>query len=48
MADGTGSKHIWVPKSELTVTVNGHDVQMVESMTMAPRPVRKSTGFVNG
>jgi len=39
-------KHIWIPKSEMKVTVTQKgDVTMWEEMTMTLQPIQKESGF---
>jgi len=41
-------KQIWIPKSETTVTVEGHDIRVVETMTMVAKPIAKpAAGFTD-
>ena len=38
-------KEIWLPKSELNVRVEGHEVHIYEHMTMNLEPITTKTGF---
>ena len=41
-------KQIWIPKSETNVTVEGHDVRVMETMTMVLKPITKpAPGFID-
>lgn len=38
-------KQIWLPKSELNVRVQGHNVEVYEHMVMELEPVSRRVGF---
>ncbi len=40
-------KQIWLPKSELNVRVQGHNVEVYEHMVMELEPLKKNVGFDN-